>query len=137
MSKEYLKEPGIYEALIINTEAKTSSKGDPMLVVTFKQIGGTGGEINAYYVITKKPNHKFMTELLASLKLACGLPPIVKKEDFLGKKVRITVELQKVKPGQERINEKNGLPYPPSSQVVAYAPIQSETSIPNDHAFPF
>lgn len=133
MDKSYIKEPGIYNVLIIGAEATQSKKLDPMLVITFKQIGGNGGEIRGYYV----PKHKFMAEALASLKLACGLPPTAKKEDLLGKKIQIVVELQKVIPGKERINEKTGLPYPPSSQVVAYKPFQDEPTPEDEGILPF
>lgn len=120
MSKEYLKTPGIYEALIIGAEATNSKKGDPMLVITFKQLGGTGGEINSYFV----PKYDFMAKRLAELKLAVGVSPAAKKDDLLGKKLIIEVAMQKVKPGQEKINEKTNLPYPPNSEVVAYLPFK-------------
>lgn len=120
MDKKYLKEPGTYEALIIATEAKQSKAGDPMLVVTFKQVGGDAGEINAYFV----PKFEFMAKRLAKLKTVIGVSPTAKKEDMLGKRLQIAVRLQEVKPGKERINEKTGLPYPPSSEVFDFAPVQ-------------
>ena len=118
--KVYLKEPGTYQALIINAEATKSKKGDDMLTVTFKQIGGEAGEIRAYFV----PKYKFMAERLAELKVAIGVSPMAKLHDLLGKKCLIGVRMQEVKPGQEKINEKTKLPYPPSSEVFEYFPIQ-------------
>lgn len=117
---EYLKEPGTYEALIINAEAKKSKAGDDMLVITFKQIGGNGGEINGYFV----PKFKFMAERLAELKLSVGVGPMAKKDELLGKKLIIGVRIQEVKPGKERINEKTGQPYPPSSEVFQFLPFK-------------
>lgn len=130
---EYLKEPGTYEALIINAEAKHSKAGDPMLVVTFKQIGGNGGEINSYFV----PKFPFMQERLTELKAAVGVSPMAKKEDLLGKKVVIGVRIQEVKPGKERINEKTGKPYPPSSEVFEFLPFREAGEIITADDLPF
>jgi hypothetical protein len=125
MSKEYIKTNGHYTALVIGTEAKKSKKGDDMLVVTFKEIGGNGGEINGYYV----PKYEFMAKRLAELKTALGVGPMAKKDDMLGKKCVIGVRQQEVKPGQERINEKTGKPYGPSFEVFEYLPIQDEVAL--------
>lgn len=119
MDKKYLKEPGQYEALIIATEAKQSKAGDPMLVVTFKDMKD-GGEINAYFV----PKFDFMAKRLTKLKTVIGVSPTAKKEEMLGKKCQIAVRLQEIKPGKEKINEKTGQPYPPSSEVFDFGPIQ-------------
>lgn len=124
MSKEYLKENGHFTVLIIQTEAKKSSKGDDMLVVTFKDIN-SGKEINGYYV----PKHEFMAKRLQQLKTAIGVGPMAKKEDMLGKKCVIGVRQQEVKPGKEKINDKTGKPYPPSFEVFEYFPIQDEVAL--------
>ena len=128
--KKYLKTPGIYDAMIIDAKQTTSKKGDPMLVVTFKQMGGEGGEINAYFV----PKYSFMAERLTQLKMSVGLPPTpCQPQAFLTKTVRITVGMQEVKPGKEKINEKTGKPYPPNAEVISYAPVQAAPEyIPQD-----
>lgn len=131
---EYLKEPGTYEAMIIAADAGQSKKGDPMLTVTFKEIGGKGGgEIRSYFV----PKFEFMAQKLAELKLSVGVSPTAKKEDLLGKKVVIGVRTQIVKPGQEKINPKTNLPYAPSAEVFEYIPYVENKNASQDSALPF
>lgn len=118
MDKKYLKEPGTYAVMVIGVGDKPSSKGDPMLTVTFKELQGEGREINSYFV----PKYEFMAKNLQKFKMAIGAAIGDKKESFLGKKCLISVRLQQVKPGQEKLNPKTGLPYAPNSEVFEYAP---------------
>lgn len=131
MDKSYIKEPGNYTALIIEATAGKSKKGMDMLTVTFKDIT-SGGEIRGYFV----PHYDFMAKKLAELKLAAGLSPTAKKDDLLGKKVVIGVRMQQVKPGQEKINEKTGKPYPPSTEVFEYIPFREPAQY-GDENLPF
>lgn len=100
MDKKYLREPGEYTALIIGAEAKESSKGLPMLVVTFKDIIN-GGEINAYFVHKKDDDrYKHFDKARTELGVAAGVGPIFKKEQLIGCKVGIKVRKQKPKEGE-------------------------------------
>lgn len=58
--KLYLRESGEHIVKVLSVDAKFSSKGDPMLVVTLRR--DDGAEINSYFV----PKHTFMREMLVA-----------------------------------------------------------------------
>lgn len=86
---KFISEPGDYLVEISEVQAGKSSKGDPMVTITF--VTDEDKSIRAFFV--KK--HAFMMAALTLLKVSCGEKPEVNSAELVGKKCGIKVELGK------------------------------------------